>query len=237
MRPGIAGVAALAAFLDRTDNGQRAPKDEQGMRNLARDMRDDARVHDQDTLVQVGHRCSQTEQNATDAERELRQFLVLQLLEEHIGEVFDGVVTGVTNGGVFVQLDKYLAEGMIKTADLPGGEGGRVGFWKIDPRSGALVERNTGRSFNIGDRLQAAVSAVDLARRQMELVLADPGKRDVGKAKKLTLGQAGGGVGHVEGAGFKPIKTGSQKRSQRSKSRDKRKSDFRGDRKDKGKRQ
>ncbi|TVQ63898.1 MAG: ribonuclease R [Phycisphaerales bacterium] len=235
--PDLTVHRALAAFLDRTDNGANVPKDEQGMRNLARDMRDDDRVPDQDTLVQIGHRCSQTEQNATDAERELRQFLVLQLLEEHIGEVFDGVVTGVTNGGVFVQLDKYLAEGMIKAADLPGGEGGRVGFWKVDPRSGALVERNTGRSFNIGDRVQAAVSAVDLARRQMELVIADASARDKGKAKKLTLGQAGGGVGHVEGAGFKPVKTGAQKRSQRSKSRDKGKKEHRDEKKSKGKRQ
>lgn len=234
--PDLTVHRALAAFLDRTDNGARTPKSDQDFKRLARDMQDDERVIDEGTLVGVGRRCSRTEQNASDAERELRQFLVLQLLEKHIGEVFDGVVTGVTGAGVFVQLNKYLAEGLIKVGDLPGGEGGRVGQWRIDPRSGALVERNTGRSFNIGDTVQIAISAVDLARRQMELVIADASRRDVGKAKKLTLGQAGGGLGHAGGAGFKPA-TGAQKRSQRSKSRDKRKSDFRDDRKGKGKRQ
>src|SRR5207249_579402 len=121
-------------------------------------LRESPMCPDEETLVGIGRHITTTEENAEAAERDLRQFLVLQLLQAHVGDVFDGIVTGVTNGGVFVQLDKYLADGMIKSADLPtgregrpqhqgrgdgfsggGGGGGGPGRWRIDQRTGALV--------------------------------------------------------------------------------------------------
>src|SRR5207302_120567 len=102
-------------------------------------------------------------------------------------------VTGVTNSGAFIELDKYLADGMIKTADLPVGHGNTGGRWSIDPRSGALVHQGTGRSFAIGDRVSVTIAAIDLALRRMDLAIADPKARDAGKPKKI--GAAAGGVG------------------------------------------
>lgn len=235
---------ALRAYLEKTDNGARSPRGDDEMKRLGRDLADSPYCPDESVLVQVGRQCNRTEETATDAERDLRSFLVLQLLQDkHIGDVFRGVVTGVTGAGVFIQIDKYLAEGLIKTSDLPvpkTGPGGKPRFgpgrWKIDPRSGALVEEYSGRSFNIGDTLEVAIAAVDLPARKMDLVVADPESREKGKDKKvmkLTLGADGGGLGKVEGAGFRGM-TGEQRRSQRSKSRDKGKKDHRPDRKNRG---
>lgn len=241
--PDLTVHRALLAFLERTDNGKSPPRGEKAKKNLGRDLRDDNLCEDEESLRAVAGNCNAKEENATQAERELRAFLVLQLLEQHIGEEFPAIVTGVTPKGVFIRLDKYLAEGLCKAEDLPDpGQkaGGGKGFynkalWKIDRKTGALVEQNSGRSFNIGDRVVVRIGQIDLPRRQMDLVIADARSRDKGKTKQTANLAEGLKIGVVEED--KPRKTGAEKRSQRSKSRDKRKSDHRSDRKDKGKRQ
>jgi ribonuclease R len=69
-------------------------------------------------LAEVGKHLSFTERRADDAERELRQVKVLELLVSHVGEDFAGVVTGITNFGIFVQISKYLIDGLIRYEDL-----------------------------------------------------------------------------------------------------------------------
>lgn len=240
--PDLTVHRALRAFLEATKNGREAPKEEKEKRALGLDLRRSDYCPDEQELREIGARCTQTEVNASEAENELRQFLVLQLLSEHIGDVFAGVVTGMTGNGVFVQIEKYLAEGMVKTPDLPvatADDKGKTSFrtggrWKIDPRSGALVEQSTGRSFNIGDKVDVVIAAIDLPARKMDLLIADPESRARGKSKapQLKLGgdPSAGGLGGGQGAGFR---TGADRRAAKSRSRDKRKKDYRDDRKGK----
>ncbi len=235
--PDLTVHRALAEYLAQTKNGQERPKGSKEKRALGRLLRSASDCLEEQELYEIGKKCSMTEQNAADAERELRNLLVMALLADKIGEEFDGVVTGVMKNGVFVQIQKYLVEGLIRTEDLPV-DGKWSGRWQMDQRSGALVHSGTGRSFRMGDRVKVMVSQVDLPRRQMELLIpADEAAKREGAGKALKLGQGGGGLGSAQGAGFDKIRTGSQKRSQRSKSRDRRKSDHRQDRKNKGKRQ
>ena len=237
--PDLTVHRALQAYLERTENGTDRPKTDGEKLALGRELREDERCPSEVDLVVVGAQCSNTEVNATEAERELRAFLVLQLMADHIGEEFEGVVTGVTPKGVYVQLNKYLADGMIAKSDLPGDttRSDRPPSWRMDDRTGALVDANSGRSYGMGNAVRVIVAAVDLSTRRMDLQIADAGSRAGGKAKVLKLAKDGdfGGLGDAKGAGFKT--PGSARRSKKSKSRDKRKDDFRGDRKDKGKRQ
>ena len=235
--PDLTVHRALAAYLARTDNGAKPPKSDAALRSLGKEMAHDALCPDEEALMKIGGVCNRAEQNASDAENDLRNFLVMQLLSEKIGEVYPGVVTGVIAKGVFVRIEKYLVEGLVKAEDLPVPGRKGAGRWAIDAKTGALAELSTGRSYRLGDRVQVAVSSVNLAARQMELLIPEKEaiKRE-GAGKALTLGAAGGGLGHAEGAGFKH-NTGSQRRSRKSKSRDKHKQDHRADRKGKGKRQ
>jgi ribonuclease R len=235
---------ALAEYLRHTDNGTRRPTDKAERNALGEKLRSSPMCPDEETLVQIGRHISTTEVNAEDAENNLRSFLVLQLLHEHIGESFPGIVTGVTASGVFVQLEKYLADGMIKAADLPtGGKPGHEhssgGGWRIDSRTGGLVHQS-GRSFNIGDKISATIANIDLALRKMDLVVTDAQSRAAGKSKKAPPTRAeqalGGGGLNLDWDTLKYGKSGADRRAQRSKSREKGKSDFRQDRKDKGKR-
>ncbi len=262
--PDLTVHRSLTKYLELTANGTKTPKGDKERDALAKKLRESDACPDEATLKQVAAVCNRTEERATGAERELRQFLVLQFLErEHLGDSMPGVVTGVSPAGVFVRLDKYLAEGMCKADELPvGGEddqkkkGGKNFYkkavWRIDKKSGALVEINSGRSFAMGDRVEVTIAEVNLASRQLDLLITDGSKRDVGKIKKVDAKKrdyaglhgdaaspqglaAGLRIGEVEP--MKPKKTGAEKRAQRSKSRDKRKGDFRDKKKDKGKRQ
>jgi ribonuclease R len=234
--PDLTVHRALAAYLRQTDNGKHRPRTEKDRKRLGRtlmEMGEKKGVLDQDELVEIGRNSSRTENRAEEAERSLRQFLVLQLLTNHMGESFPGLVTGVTNAGVFIQIEKYLAEGMIKTIDLPTGSGGGGGGgrWFVDQRSGALVNQGTGRSFSVGDRVTVTIAAIDLALRRMDLVIGDARGRDQGKPKKpphAVLDKDGKPVkaktpqGHERADDFfhHNRMTGSKKRAMRSKARD-----------------
>jgi len=112
----------LEAYLERTENGRKPPRDHGEERKLGRQLLEDPRCPTEDALVTLGRHCSGTEENAAAAERQLREFLVLTFLaEHHLGDEFDGVVTGVTPNAVFISIERYLAEGMAKVAELPAG--------------------------------------------------------------------------------------------------------------------
>jgi ribonuclease R len=121
------------------------------------------------TLVNLGKHLSFTERRSADAERELRAVKVLQLLAEHVGDVIDGVVTGVTGFGVFVQSTRFLTEGMIRVADLPDD------FWQFDERTGILKGQRTGRRISLGDRAKVQIVNVNVAARQLNLRLLEHG--------------------------------------------------------------
>jgi ribonuclease R len=227
---------ALAEYLKRTDNGKKRPRSEKELKELGRELRDSKGCPDEGELVEIGRHATQREVNAESAERELRNFLVLQLLEKHIGESFAGVVTNVSPRGIFVQIEKYLADGFVKSEDLPGDVTRETltPIWRIDQKSGALTDIRSGRSFNFGDLVSVKIAQVDLSKRQMELVIDDAASRAAGKAKKPLLskldgGSPAGGMGRGQGAGFKET-TGSQRRDKRSKDRDRNKKHHRRDR-------
>ncbi|MEO1585408.1 MAG: RNB domain-containing ribonuclease, partial [Planctomycetota bacterium] len=237
--PDLTVHRALIVFLSMTSNGQSPPKSDDAFRKLGREMVKHADCPSEQTLVEVGRGCTQTEQTAAAAEMDLRKLLLLMLLSKKIGEEFDGVVTGVNARGLFVQIDRFIVDGFVKASDLPGDttRDNRPPRWQLDKKSGGLVDQNSGRSFSTGHLVKVTIAHVDLVKRQLELAVSNAGSRAAGKSKPtLTLGGEGGGLSAGGGAGFNS-RTGGQRRSAKSKRRDKGKKDFRADRKGKGKRQ
>jgi ribonuclease R len=122
-------------------------------------------------LLEVGKHISFTERRSEDAERELRQVKVLELLEKHIGDEFDGVVTGITGFGIFIQLRRYLIDGLIRYEDL------LDDWWDVDEKTGMICGQRTGRKLRIGDSVKAIVVRVDLPRRELDLAITQlPGQ-------------------------------------------------------------
>ncbi|MFN0011713.1 MAG: ribonuclease R family protein [Phycisphaerales bacterium] len=252
--PDLTVHRALSEYLRHTANGKKAPPadDEKARFRLGEKlMESEKNCPSEDELALVGKQCSRTEENASSAENDLRSFLILQLLANHVGESFKGMVTGATNAGVFIKLAKYLAEGLIKREDLPNfpDQNGRVrgGLWRLDPRTSRMTHEASGRSFGIGDQVEVTIANVDLAVRRMDLVVTDATSREKSKVRKYPkrgddrtsspTGPVGGlGVGgpliprtREEWDAFKHGKSGSTGRSQKSKSRDKGKTHHRRD--------
>lgn len=161
----------LQAYLDATENGAAQPTGKD-RRRLARSLAEDPRVLDEGRLVDLGHQSTEREIAAEAAERALRTFLILQLLErEHLGDEFPATITGVApNGTVFASLEKYLVDGAIPARDLPGGDG-KPDRWAPVASTGRLVAHRSGASIGLGDLVTVRIDAVDLAARQMTLRL------------------------------------------------------------------
>jgi ribonuclease R len=118
-----------------------------------------------DDLTELGRHLSFTERRADDAERELRQIKVLELLEKQIGAEFPGVITGIANFGIFVQLTTWLIDGLIRYEDL------MDDWWDVDEKSGSIRGQRTGRRIGIGDTATVRIVRVDPPRRQLDLVI------------------------------------------------------------------
>ncbi len=119
-------------------------------------------------LKELGSQCSANEQRAQAAERELKLVLLLRLLEKHLGDEFEGIVTGVANVGVFVQLKQYLVDGLLRFDHLPDD------WWEVDPTHGCVVGQRSGRRITVGDRLKVIISNIHLPTRQLNLALGQP---------------------------------------------------------------
>ena len=160
-------------------------------------------VPSHDELVGLGRHLSFTERRADDAERELRQVKILELLQKQVGTEFSGVVTGITNFGIFIQIQTYLIDGLIRYEEL------MDDWWDVDDKSGQIRGQRTGTVIRIGDVVKVIIARVDLPRRELDLSITQlPGKRvrkgekgdktDRGKSKQQRQEKGrGGGSRHT----------------------------------------
>jgi len=115
---------------------------------------------------ELGRHCSEPERRADDASRDVESWLKCQYMQEHVGGVFAGRITGVTAFGLFVTLDDYFVDGLVHISEL-----GRDYFRFDGPRHMLLGER-TGTRYRLADRMQVKLVRVDLEGRKMDFVPA-----------------------------------------------------------------
>ena len=165
---------------------ERDIKQATGKSEIARLMRADLRCAQEAIVASTANHLSETDRNAESAEDQLRTYLVLDLLTDHLGEDYDGTVTGVTSQGIFVQIDKYLIDGFVRVADLPGKLEDR---WRLNHHTGAMVAQRSGRTISIGHRFVVRVAKVNPAGRHLEVVVVSD--LNAGGAKNKDVKPAG----------------------------------------------
>ncbi|GAB5534199.1 MAG: ribonuclease R [Rubricoccaceae bacterium] len=126
---------------------------------------------DIETLESQARHCSEREREATEAERESIKLKQVEYAAQHLGDVFDGVVVGVTKFGVFVEMKAILTEGLVHVREM-GGD-----YWEYDPNRYALLGRNTGRRIQTGDSCRVKIVAADPESRRIDLLFENaPGE-------------------------------------------------------------
>lgn len=110
---------------------------------------------------------SDMEQLATNAERASIKYKQVEYMGDHLGEVYDGVISGVTEWGLYVELDENMCEGLVPVRDLPGD------YYDLDESNYALVGRRTGARYRLGDKVKVQVARCDLPKKMLDFALLD----------------------------------------------------------------
>ncbi len=127
-----------------------------------------------DDLETLARHCSVRERRAEAAERESIELMTIRYMERHLGDEFEGTISGVTGFGLFVMMDEVLAEGLIRVSSLVDD------YYVFDAETFTLTGRRSRRRLRLGDRVRVQVVRVDPENREIDLDLLegplDPGR-------------------------------------------------------------
>ena len=112
--------------------------------------------------------CSDMEQTAAQAERASIKYKQVEYMNDHLGETFQGTISGVTEFGLYVEIDENKCEGMIPLRDLEGD------YYDFDEKNYCLKGRRYHHCYNLGDSVKVQVSRADLYRKQLDFKLIQP---------------------------------------------------------------
>ncbi len=109
---------------------------------------------------------SDMEQLAASAERASIKYKQVEYMSERLGQVYDGVISGVTDWGIYVELNENKCEGMIPIRYLDDD------YYEFDEKNYCIVGRHTGKRYQLGDELTVKIAKADLVKKQLDFVLA-----------------------------------------------------------------
>lgn len=134
-------------------------------RALKRALRKKKAPYTEEELEEMGKHLSIRERAAEEAEREVLKKFQAFFMKDKIGEVFSGIIAGVTAFGLFVDLEEYLVSGVVRVADL------LDDYYILDEKGICLIGKHRGKIFQIGQKVKVRVKEVDLRRFQINFLL------------------------------------------------------------------
>ncbi|WP_341502083.1 ribonuclease R [Gallaecimonas sp. GXIMD4217] len=186
-------------------------------------------LYDAERMNFMGEQCSMTERRADEATRDVADWLKCEYMRDHVGDTLTGVISSVTNFGMFVRLNDLNIEGLVHISSLEND------YYQFDPIHQALIGERSGRRYHLGDEVAVQVASVKLESRQIELLLAgakEDRRRGKGKTVRDKLKQGKGksapAKGHKKGDAESAVadvlagRKGKKKKSRSGKDRNKR---------------
>jgi len=138
-------------------------------------------------MERLGSITSAHEKRAEEATRDVEAWLKCQYMEGHLGEEFDGVVTGVTNFGVFVQITELMTDGLVHVTSLAND------YYQYDAGSQRLVGERSGHTYSLGEQMRIRVHKVDMETRKIDFrPVSDEGHDPSGKRPSSSKRSRGG---------------------------------------------
>jgi ribonuclease R len=115
----------------------------------------------------IGVHCSETERRADDATRDVEAWLKTYFMQDHVGEEFDGTISGVTQFGLFVTLDDLYVDGLVHISDLG------QDYFKFDSHKHMLYGERSGARYQLAGRVRVKVVRVNLEQAKIDFVLVN----------------------------------------------------------------
>ena len=120
---------------------------------------------EQDEIIKYQRLCdesSERELEAAEAERASIKYKQVEYMQDHIGEEFDAIVSGVSEWGIYVEETNTKAEGMVKLRDM------KDDFYELNEKLYAIVGKNTGKKYSLGDKIRVKLVASDPERKTLD---------------------------------------------------------------------
>jgi ribonuclease R len=124
--------------------------------------------HEKTNPVALEEACthsSNREQLATKAERDSIKYMQVKFMQDKIDQGFDGLISGVTDRGMYVEIIENKCEGMVKVSEIKGD------YFTYDEKSHSLVGDRTNKIYQLGDPVRVIVKKADLIKRQLDFIL------------------------------------------------------------------
>jgi ribonuclease R len=111
--------------------------------------------------------CSEQERNAEEAERESVKLKQVEYVKNHVGDTFEGVVSGVTKFGVFVEITDLLVEGLVHVRDM------KDDYYVYDESTYTMRGESNGKSYRPGDNVTVEVVSASVEDREIDLLFVE----------------------------------------------------------------
>ncbi|MEY8201240.1 MAG: ribonuclease R [Colwellia sp.] len=157
-------------------------------------------------VIELGEHCSMTERRADEATRDVADWLKCEFMQDHVGDNFTGVISTVTNFGMFVRLQDLHIEGLVHITSL-----GRD-FYHFDDVRMCLTGENSGKKYRVGDEIRVQVAAVNLDEKKIDLRLegSETESDTQGKSKSKSKDKGAKRSRSKSAEGKSEAKTGTQ---------------------------
>ncbi|MEH6457651.1 MAG: ribonuclease R [Cocleimonas sp.] len=126
-------------------------------------------AYDYKQMKALGAHSSECEKRADDASRDVMAWLKAEYMQDKVGHTFKGIISTVTNFGLFVELDDVYVEGLVHVSAL------KSDYYHFDQAKHQMVGENSGKSYRLGDSIEVLVARVDLDDRKIDFTLPDDG--------------------------------------------------------------
>ncbi|WP_035172540.1 ribonuclease R [Caldanaerobius polysaccharolyticus] len=129
---------------------------------------DDSKIaHYNRILADIAEQSSKRERVAEEAERDVEDMRKVQYMMQHIGEEFEGIISGVTSFGLFVELDN-LVEGLVHITNMVDD------YYHFDEKNHCLIGEHTNKVYRLGDVVKVELISADVTRREIDFLLVEP---------------------------------------------------------------
>ena len=136
-------------------------------------------IYSDEDMARFGEQCSMTERRADEATRDVEAWLKCEYMMDKVGETFDGIVSGVTSFGFFVELEGIYVEGLVHVTSL------NNDYYHFDPIKHCLVGERSHQFYSLADKVNVQVARVDLDEKRIDFELVSKYEDErVGKKRK-----------------------------------------------------